>query len=656
MDWPYPILYGKEETVVADILILGGGIAGSHAAINAAKKGMDVVVVDKGPVIRSGSGGAGVDHWHLACTNPCSRVTPEEMIEELSKFEGYSYAEYGNGITAYITCKESYDTLMDVEAMGVKVRDVEDRFAGAPFRDEKTKLLFAYDYEKRHNIRVNGGADIKVALFNELKRRGVRLYERVMVTRLLTAEDKEGKRVVGATGVNVRTGAFYIFLAKATILCMGPPSGLWIFSTELNGLASIFGDPNNTGEGTAAAWLAGVELTLMEGSSRALSSGGFRYPLYGTGDCHNTWYPCSVVDAEGKEIPWVGRDGSVLTDFYQRLRSAEGQKFFFYGRRGPYDVQGPDLLPDFPERIRKGEFVLPLFADLPGLPETERRVIWGFMIYHEGKTRIVYNTYTKAGFDPNKDMLQIPIMPPQEYGGRPFWEHYGPTQWREGPSPGIFSGGGILFDWDLATNLKGLYVAGTQGYAGGDHSQSACTGRYAGRKAAAYARRAALAQFDRRQVEEEKDRVYSFVKREDGLCWKEIRAGICRVMQDYCGEFKNGKTLELGLRLLRSIGENEARLLYARNPHELMRVLECTTLLTIGEIVMQACLARKASSAYINFFRLDYPEVDPPNWYKLLTLRLEGDEVKLGERPVRYWLLPPYASSYEENYRKHCEL
>ena len=81
LEWPYPVNYGKENEVRADVLVLGGGIAGCHAAINAAKRRAKVVVVDKGPVIRSGSGGAGVDHWHAACTNPCSKVTPEEMME-----------------------------------------------------------------------------------------------------------------------------------------------------------------------------------------------------------------------------------------------------------------------------------------------------------------------------------------------------------------------------------------------------------------------------------------------------------------------------------------------------------------------------------------------------------------------------------------------
>ncbi|MBW1864002.1 MAG: hypothetical protein JRJ02_16845, partial [Deltaproteobacteria bacterium] len=37
--WPYPVNYEKENEVDADILILGGGIAGCHAAIIAARKG-----------------------------------------------------------------------------------------------------------------------------------------------------------------------------------------------------------------------------------------------------------------------------------------------------------------------------------------------------------------------------------------------------------------------------------------------------------------------------------------------------------------------------------------------------------------------------------------------------------------------------------------
>ena len=51
--------------------------------------------------------------------------------------------------------------------MGLKVRDVDNEFVGAEFRDDETKLMFAYDYENKFCIRVNGGADIKVVMFKE---------------------------------------------------------------------------------------------------------------------------------------------------------------------------------------------------------------------------------------------------------------------------------------------------------------------------------------------------------------------------------------------------------------------------------------------------------------------------------------------------------
>ena len=213
-----------------------------------------------------------------------------------------------------------------------------------------------------------------------------------------------------------------------------------------------------------------------------------------------------------------------------------------------------------------------------------------------------------------------------------------------------------MFDWDLKSNIEGLYVAGSQQYSGGTHAHAAATGRYAGRKAAGYARNTKPGTIDRKQVSAERDRVYAPVMRKDGIGWKELRAGLCRIMQDYCGEFKSEQTLQMGLEWIRSIRESEASTAFARNPHELCRILECFTHMTVGEIIMQASLARKASSALLDFRRLDYPEVDPPEWNKIVTIRLEDNRIQVGELPIKYWLLPPYAPTCEENYRKHCEL
>ncbi len=47
IEWPYPLRYEQETQINADILVIGGGIAGCHAAIIAARKGAKVAVVDK---------------------------------------------------------------------------------------------------------------------------------------------------------------------------------------------------------------------------------------------------------------------------------------------------------------------------------------------------------------------------------------------------------------------------------------------------------------------------------------------------------------------------------------------------------------------------------------------------------------------------------
>ena len=641
-EWPYEVKYGKENEADCDVLILGGGLAGCQAAINAAKKGAKVIVVDKGAVVRSGSGGAGIDHWHDTCTNPCCRIGPEEMMET-GAAQGLMGGPFASGHTAYITCNESYDALLDIEKAGMKFRDEDDEFAGAPFRDEKTKILFAYDYVNKHTIRLRQGADIKFYLHKALEERDVEIYDRVMATSLLTEGGNPGARVTGATGVNVRTGEFYVFKAKATVLSTAGPSRMWIFNMELKGSNAEHSDPNCVGDGHAMAWKAGAEFNVMERNMAGGPGGPFGFPPYGIGGWHNTWYPCSIVDSNGKEVPWVDKDGRILETVEERTRPAPGQKFFVLNPGGaPRDVSHPTLIHDLPERVKKGEFVPPFYADLPGMPEHERRAIFGLMVGNEGKTRIaIYENYTAAGFDPDRDMLQA-------YGMEFERGHNTVPQWRMG-------GGRLVVDWDLRSNIEGLYAGGM--IAGGGGCAGACaTGRYAGRKAAEYAQTAEDPAVDRKQVENEKARVYAPLEQEGDIGWKELHAGICRIMQDYCGEYKGDETLKMGLRWLRSIREGEGSRTRVRNPHELARTLDCLARITVGEMIMHASLARKAGSRALGFQRLDHPEADPKAWNKFVTIRQENGEVKEGELPLNYWLLPPYASTYKENYEQHSGL
>lgn len=622
--WSYPNEAGQEEIVACDVLVLGGGLSGCFAAIGAARRGQKVILVEKGAVERSGSAGTGFDHWESACTNPCSEVTPEEIAEAYVREQDW----YSNGIAHYIECREGYDRLLDIESFGGKIRDTDGEFQGAEFRDEKTGLMFAYDYKNKFTLRV-WGSTFKPALYKELKRLGVQLYERTEATALLTCMKNGKKAGAGALGMNVHTGKFYVFRSKATILCMSRPARVWLFDADLTGLCE-FRPMQSIGSGHAMGWKAGVEFTMMEKSVRAeFSAAGRSFPPYGAGNNHNTWYAATMVDARGVEIPYVDRDGKELKTVSERYYPAKGQKFFLKGGvidNPKYEYRGPETL-EFEELMKRG-YQLPFYADLSRMPEMERKVIWGMMVGEEAKTKIpILQNYTERGFDPQKHRLQ-------SYGTG--WQS---ANFLEQERQFFGAPGGILNDWDLKTNIDGIYAAGDQLYASDCAGFACATGYYAGRKASDYAGNICLPDYDEDQAKEEKKRLLAplLADRENGIGWKELNSAISKAMQNYCGGVKCEELLKEGLNLLESFEKEIVPKLYAANPHELMRTHEVLDILTVAQMVLHACMLRKSSSEPLFFKRSDYPEMDPEQDRIHITIRMDDGNVVSRRVPLDFF-------------------
>ncbi|PNV61297.1 hypothetical protein C0033_15035 [Clostridium sp. chh4-2] len=620
--WPYGNETDQEEVVNSDVLVLGGGLAGCYAAIAAARKGKSVVLVEKGATVRSGSAGSGFDHWESACSNPCSKVTPKEIAEAYIEEQDY----YSNGIAHYIECREGYDRLLDMESFGGKIRDTEDEFKGAEFRDDETKLMFAYDYKNRFTLRV-WGSTFKPALYKELLRLGVKVYDRTEATGLLTAVIGGKKRGTGAMGMNVRTGKFMIFQSKATILTMSRPARVWLFNPDLVGLCE-FRPTQSIGSGHAMGYRAGIEFTMMEKSVKGeFSAAGRSFPPYGAGNNHNTWYAATMVDARGVEIPYVDRDGNELKTVSERYYPAPGQKFFLKGGvidEAKYEYRGPETL-DFEELMKRG-YKLPFYADLSRMPEMERKVIWGMMVGEEGKTKIpILENYTERGFDPTRHMLQ-------SYG----------TGWQSasflGQERQLFGApGGIMHDWDLKTNIDGIYAAGDQLFASDCCGFAAATGYYAGRKAADAIENVDITEADREVVEKEKARLYAPLNVEDGLEWRELNMAISKAMQNYCGEIKCRELLEEGLNVLNGYEEEIVPQLSCKNPHDLMRTHEVLDILEVSRMILQACLFRESSSKPLCFQRSDFPQEDPEEDRCFYTIRMEDGKPVRGRVPLGYF-------------------
>jgi succinate dehydrogenase/fumarate reductase flavoprotein subunit len=592
--WPYPMRYEDEQEINADVLVIGGGIAGCWAAISAARNGVKVVLVEKGEVSRSGAGGPGCDHWCNVPANPHSKVDPDEWAEGMTK------RPYTNGIGNQIQCREDYDTLLELERMGGKIRDIDDEYMGAEGRYDDTKLMFSPRYSPNHStevvIRV-WGTTFKPALKKECKRLGVKIFDRVMVTSLLTEGGVQGAKVVGATGLNNRTGEFMVFRSKAAVLATAGDWSLGLLNTELAGY-NTFRSRTMTGDGVAMVWKAGAKLTMMERTGILMLGTGYKHTWYGgAGDA--SYENIQLVDANGKKLPWPLQgwpDGGAM-------------------------MPSPEVREAIRQGVLKGEYALPFYGDFPAMPEIERKVTWNLMLGEESTTKIIIDTYGKAGFDPGKHLLQ----------NYQFIEGTSPAQWR------TVAGGGPVVDWDLKSTLDGLYVAGEQMFSAGDHSYAAATGRYAGRKAAAYSKQVGEPKISKEQVTLEKTRIYAPIKRTDGIDWKELHAGISRAMQYFCSEFKTESLLKKGLDSLREIEEKHVPRLYAIDPHKLMRGIEDLSLLAHAQIIMNASLARKASSQLLNFTRIDYPQVDPPEWNKFVTVKMVDGKVQAGELPINYW-------------------
>jgi succinate dehydrogenase/fumarate reductase flavoprotein subunit len=620
LNWPYKYELGLTENSACDVLVLGGGLAGCFAAIAAAEKGKSVILVEKGATVRSGAAGTGFDHWEMACTNPGCLVSPEEMTNAFIKEQDH----YSNAIAHFIETTEGYDRLLDIERYGGKIRDTDGEFSGAQFRDDKTGFMYAYDYKNRYTMRV-WGSTFKPALLKELKRLGVKIFDHTEATALLTVEEEGQKRGTGAVCMDIHTAKTYVFSSRTTVLAMSRPARIWLFNSDTPGLCE-FRPFQSIGSGHAMGYRAGMEFTMMEKSIRAeFSAAGRSYPPYGTGNNHNTWYAATMVDSRGKEIPYVDRDGNILKTVSQRYYPASGQKFFLKGGvidEPKYEFRGPETL-SFDELMKRG-YKLPFYADLSKMPDEERRVIWGMMVGEEGKTKVpILKNYTERGFDPQKHILQ-------SYG----------TGWQSASfldqERQLFGApGGILNDWDLKTNIEGIYAGGDQLFASDCAGFACATGYYAGRKAADASNNLDISVPDRDFVDCEKDRLFSQLNNSSGEDWRGLNMAVSKTMQSYCGGIKNDDLLKQGLLLIGDYEKEWLPRISCDNPHELMRVHELSDIITVCEMILQSCLLRRSNSAPLSFYRSDSDPNAKEDFF--ITVYQEHGQIRSRKIPLDYY-------------------
>jgi len=231
-------------TLEADVLVIGGGSAGSVAAIKAkeARPDATVLVLEKANVKRSGAISMGMDGLNNAIVP--GHATPEQYVKEITMANDGIVNQAA--VLAYAV--RSFTMFQELDGWGVKFQKTE----AGDFDVKKVHHKGAYV------LPMPEGYDLKKILTRQMRRVGVKVSNRIMATRLLT----HGGRVVGALGLQTRTGAFVVIRAKAVILCCGAAGRLGLPASGY--LYGTYENPTNAGDGYSMAYHAGAELTGLE--------------------------------------------------------------------------------------------------------------------------------------------------------------------------------------------------------------------------------------------------------------------------------------------------------------------------------------------------------------------------------------------------------
>ncbi|MEU4926911.1 fumarate reductase/succinate dehydrogenase flavoprotein subunit [Streptomyces yokosukanensis] len=234
------------EELSCDVLVIGGGTAGTMAALTAAERGANVLLLEKAHVRHSGALAMGMDGVNNAVVP--GRAEPDDYVAEITRAN--------DGIVDQSTVRQTatrgFAMVQRLESYGVKFeKDEHGEYAVRQVHRSGSYVLPMPE-----------GKDVKKVLYRQLRRREmrerIRIENRVMPVRVLTA----GGRAVGAAGFHTRTGAFVTVRAGAVILATGACGRLGLPASGY--LYGTYENPTNAGDGYAMAYHAGAELTGIE--------------------------------------------------------------------------------------------------------------------------------------------------------------------------------------------------------------------------------------------------------------------------------------------------------------------------------------------------------------------------------------------------------
>ena len=214
-----------DRVIETDVLVVGGGVGGCPAACKAAEHGLNVALLEKSKIERSGQAGQGLDEIGPF---PRDGVTALDIVKRSHGTDpNVRYKILSNALWA----------LEELERLGVNMRYTDGEYGWMPWFDFGPGREISPMVELKVHWQ-----NVKPEMAAAVRKRGVKVFDRTIVADLLT----NNGQVVGATAINIRTGEFMVFKAKAVVITTGDfsrhyeptPPPCWKYKMAYNGPAT----------------------------------------------------------------------------------------------------------------------------------------------------------------------------------------------------------------------------------------------------------------------------------------------------------------------------------------------------------------------------------------------------------------------------------
>ena len=229
------------EIISHDVLVIGGGLAGLRAAIEAHDHGADTAVISKVYPMRSHSVAAqgGIN---AALGNAPGADSDSWHDHAFDTVKGAVYLADQDAVE--VLCREAPQAVTELEHWGtVFSRDDEGKIAQRPFGGAgMPRTCYAAD---------RTGHNLMNTLFEQATARGIKFYNEYFVTSLIVQD----QTCYGCITIDIPTGKIYGFASGSLILATGGYGRTYERSTN-----SLI----NTADGLALAYRCGAALKDME--------------------------------------------------------------------------------------------------------------------------------------------------------------------------------------------------------------------------------------------------------------------------------------------------------------------------------------------------------------------------------------------------------